>query len=88
MFAQDAAPAAPTLPGGATGGAVIAMSATVALCLVCWIGTKVSGWQWKQLVVGACLGVAGNATFIGDICRMLIGIGVKIFQSITAGFGL
>lgn len=80
LLAQDAAS-----PSMGAGG-VVSVSIVVALVILCWIGTKVWSWRWTQVVAGACLGVAGASGFIGDICRMIIGIGVKAFTSVTSGF--
>lgn len=83
VLAQDA----PAMPGGAVGGGIISVSVVGALVILCWLGTKIWSWRWTQIAAGACLGVAGASGFIGDICRMLIAVGIKTFQSVMSGFG-
>lgn len=86
LIAQEA-PTAPRPPGGAVLAGSLSVSVTVALAVLCWIGKRVWGWSWTPIVAGACLGVAGASGFVGDICRMLIGIGVNVFTSVAHGFG-
>lgn len=83
VLAQDA----PAVPGGAVGG-VISVSVVGGLVIFCWVMTKVSGWRWVQIAAGVCLGVAGANGFVGDIGRMLTGIGVRAFQAVMSGFGM
>lgn len=85
VLAQEA-PNVPKVPGGAVGGAV-SVSLVVGLVILCWVGTKVWQWRWTQIVIGVCLGVAGANGFVGELARMLIGIGMKVFQAVTSGFG-
>lgn len=84
VLAQDAQP--PAVPGGPVIAGAVSVSVVFVIAALCWVGVSKWGWKWSAVVAGACLGVAGAGGFVGEVCRMLIGIGLKMLSALIDAF--